>query len=100
MLQIDRQDQDQIRKWIAEHEELLEKSSEEDTTRELTFSDHWLPLFVSFLNGVVLVNKYVGGLTGLLEKAKAALQWLKGGNKAPSELPLGVRILALLLSSG
>lgn len=96
MLRIDRQDEQRINDWFFENDSFEDMPPAASSRKGLVFEIEWLPLLLSFLNGVVLVNTYGGGLLGLLEKAKKILDWLRG-KAEPTELSVGERILGLLL---
>jgi hypothetical protein len=96
VLRIDRQDEPRILDWLEENDNFKDIPTADSGRKGLVFDAAWLPLLLSFLNGVVLVDKYAGGLVGLLEKAKKIIDWVRGKTQS-TKLTTGERILGLLL---
>lgn len=95
MLQIGRQDETDILRWIDQNKEAIGIGNDEGR-KGLAMGFEWLPLVVSFLGGIVQLNNYVGGLAGLLDKSQKIMDWLKKKG-SPTTLGVGERVLGFLL---
>lgn len=98
-LEIGKTDEREVELWVEQNLDLFDHlSGGAEKTEGFIETAAVVHTVLAFLNAVVLVDKYAGGLSGLFKKATAMLQWFK--TKKATKLTLRERILVVVFKLG